>query len=297
MSVKPDMLSERQREIYQQIRGDNDIRESLPKLIPNLYDKKNYVLQYRNLKLYLELGMVLKKIYRVLSFHQSSWLKSYIDFNTARRTDARSEFEKDFFKLMNNSMFGKTMENLRNRRKFELVTEERRMKKLAAPLTFKSFTISHENLLAVERAVSELTLNRPIYTGLCVLDISKILMYSWHYRYVKQQYPGEMSKLLFTDTDSFVYKIRTDDLYMDMKQQQGEFDFSGYPHDHICYSATNKKVIGKMKDELNAVSMREFVGLRAKMYSLEYGQTSMKKAKGVKKYVIKNYMTHNDYRE
>lgn len=206
LTVKPNMLSEKQRDIYKSIRGTHEIQETLPKLIPNLHDKRNYVVHYRNLQLYTSLGMIIKKIHKILSFQQSPWLKIYIDFNTRQRMMARNDFEKDFFKLMNNSMF-KTMENLRNRRKVDLVTEEKRLKKIAAQPIFKSFTIFYEHLLAIERTVSELTLNRPIYIGLCVLDISKTLMYDWHYNFVKLHYPNEKSKLLFTDTDSLVYKI------------------------------------------------------------------------------------------
>lgn len=296
LKVLPNMVSNKQREIYCKIRGDDEIKETLPKLIPNLYNKTNYVVHYRNLQLYTSLGMVVKKVHKILKFRQSPWLKTYIDFNTRQRALARNDFEKDFFKLMNNSMFGKTMENLRNRRKVDLVNKEWRLKKIVAQPTFKSFTIFHQNLLAVERTVSELTLNRPIYIGFCVLDLSKTLMYNWHYHYVKQKYPDIKSKLLFTDTDSLVYKIQTEDLFNDMLEDQHKFDFSGYSHDHICYSTENKKVIGKMKDELNGVLMREFVGLRAKMYSLEYDNKSMKKAKGVKKYVIKKNINHADYR-
>ena len=295
--VRSAMISDKQRDIYKAIHGHDEIKESLPKLIPNLYNKKQYVVHYRNLQFYVSLGMIVTKIHKVLSFKQSPWLKSYIDFNTRQRSSARNDFEKDFFKLMNNSMFGKTMENLRNRQKVELVNTERRLKKIVAQPTFKSFTIFHQHLLAVERSVSELTLNRPIYTGISVLDLSKILMYDWHYNFVKQHYPGDRSKLLFTDTDSLVYRIRTNDLYADMKQYQSKFDFSGYPRDHSCYSSTNKKVIGKMKDELNGSLMREFVGLRAKMYSLQYDEKSMSKAKGVKKYVIKKNISHADYRD
>ena len=291
------MLSPKQRKIYQSIHGHKEIKESLPKLIPNLHDKKQYVVHFRNLQFYISLGLIVTKIHKVLSFKQSSWLKTYIDFNTRQRSSARNVFEKDFFKLMNNSMFGKTMENLRNRRKVELVSAEKRFKKIVAQPTFKSFTIFHQHLLAVERSISELTLNRPIYTGISVLDLSKILMYDWHYNFVKKHYLAEKSKLLFTDTDSLVYRIETKDLYSDMLQHQAKFDFSGYPQDHSCYSPTNKKVIGKMKDELNGSLMREFVGLRAKMYSLQYDKKSMKKAKGVKKYVIKKNISHSDYRD
>ena len=169
MSVKEEDLSPKQisilRELYEQkgLMSEFRVGESHEKLIPNLRDKQKYILHYRNLKLYLSLGMVLTKIHRVLTFKQAPWLKEYIDFNTVQRTAARNDFEKDFFKLMNSSMFGKTMENLRNRRKIDLVTSEFKFKRFAAQPTFKSYTVFHEDLVAVERIKSELVLNRPIY--------------------------------------------------------------------------------------------------------------------------------------
>ena len=123
-------------------------------------------------------------------------------------------------------------------------------------------------------------------------------MYQFHYDYVKVKYPGDRSKLLFTDTDSLVYKIRTQNLYQDMLEDKQLFDFSGYSKDHPCFSSENKKVIGKMRDELNGLIMKEFVGLRAKMYSLKYDKNeTMTKAKGVKKYVIKGKIDHADYKD
>ena len=273
------------------------ISDSFPKLIPNLMDKEKYIVHYRNLKLYVSLGMRIKKVHRVLSFHQSPWLKEYIDFNTRQRTAAKNEFEKNFFKLMNNSMFGKTMENLRHRRNVDLVNNEKKLKKLAAQPTFKSFKIFHEHLTAVECAKAELTLNRPIYVGFCVLDLSKTLMYDFHYNYVKPKYPCDKSKLMFTDTDSLAYMIQTNDFYADMLTDEDLFDFSGYPRDHLCFSNKNKKVIGKRKDELNGIKMQEFIGLKAKMYSVLYDNIEIKKAKGVKKNVIKQQIRHADYRE
>jgi len=193
--------------------------------------------------------MQLEKVHRVLKFRQSVWLKTYIDFNTKKRAQAKNDFEKDLFKLLNNSVFGKTMENVRHRRKIDLVSEVS-FKKVCAQPTFKAFTIFHESLVAVERKISNVKLNRPIYIGFCILDMSKTLMYEWHYQYVKQKYPGETSKLLFTDTDSLVYEINTYDLYDDMLEDSDRFDFSGYEKTHRCYTDKNKKKIGKMKDEL-----------------------------------------------
>ena len=289
------MLSATQKSLHPN--NVEDIKDSLPKLVPNLYNKEKYIVHYRNLKQYLEYGMVLKKVHKILAFDQAPWLEPYIKFNTLQRSRARNDFEKDFFKLMNNAVFGKTMENLRNRIKVDLLTDDFILKKRAAQPTFKAFKIFHENLVAVERLVSELTLNRPIYAGFCILEMSKTLMYQWHYGYVKQRYPGEKSKLLFTDTDSLVYSIQTKDLYDDMLNDQDLFDFSGYPKEHPCFSNKNKKVIGKMKDELNSLKMDEFVGLRAKSYSVSYESNEMKKAKGVKKCVVKNNITHNDYKK
>ena len=133
------------------------------KLIPTLRDKKEYVLHYRNLQLYLDLGLKIKKIHRVLKFDQSPWLKQYIDFNTEKRKHAKNTFEKDFFKLMNNSVFGKMMENLRKRVDVKLVTNEKKLDKLTSKPTYVSSKIFNENLMAVHKIKEMLTLNRPAY--------------------------------------------------------------------------------------------------------------------------------------
>jgi len=135
------------------------------KLIPTLCNKEKYVLHYRNLQLYLDLGLKIKKVHRVLKFNQSPWLKRYIDFNTQKRTVAKNSFEKDFFKLMNNSVFGKTMENIRKR------VDEKKLLKMASKPTFVSSKIFNENLVAVHKIKETLTLNRPAYVGMCILDL------------------------------------------------------------------------------------------------------------------------------
>ena len=142
------------------------------KLIPTLRDKKEYVLHYHNLQLYLDLGLKIKKVHRVLKFDQSPWLKQYIDFNTEKRKHAKNSFEKDFFKLMNNSV-GKMMENLRKRVDVKLVTNEKKLDKLTLKPTYVSSKIFNENLMAVHKIKETLTLNRPAYVGMCILDLSK----------------------------------------------------------------------------------------------------------------------------
>ena len=150
------------------------------KLIPTLRDKKEYVLHYRNLQLYLDLGLKIKKVHRVLRFDQSPWLKQYIDFNTEKRKNAKNAFEKDFFKLLNNACFGKTMENLHKRVDVRLVTDENKLTKLASKPTYVSSKIFNKNLVAVHKIKETLTLNKPAYVGMCILDLSKTLMYDFH---------------------------------------------------------------------------------------------------------------------
>ena len=266
------------------------------KLIPTLNNKQKYVLHYRNLQLYLNLGLKLKKVHRVLEFNQSSWLKQYIDFNTQKRTNAKNSFEKDFFKLMNNSVFGKTMENLRKRVDVRLVTDKEKLLKLASKPTYVSSKIFNENLVAVHKIKETLTLNRPAYVGMCILDLSKTLMYDFHYNYIKQKY-GDKAKLLFTDTDSLTYEIQTDNSYKDFMKDKDKFDNSDYDKESPFYNTANKKVIGKFKDEACGIPVIEFVGLRSKMYSyVKDDSKGCKTAKGIKKNVIKNNLTHENYK-
>ena len=267
------------------------------KLIPTLCDKKEYVVHYRNLQLYLDLGLKLKKIHRVLRFDQSPWLKSYIDFNTEKRKNARNSFEKGFFKLMNNSIFGKTIENRRKRVNVKLVTDEKKLDKLTAKPTFISSKIFNKNLMAVNCIKETLTLNKPAYVGMCILEISKTLMYEFHYKYIKEKY-GDKAKLLFTDTDSLTYEIEAEDVYRDFWNDREMFDNSDYPKSSKYHDTTNKKVIGKFKDEACGIPIDEFIGLKSKMYSyIMENEKGSKAAKGIKKNVIENNIRHKNYKD
>ena len=171
------------------------------KLIPNLNDKEKYVIHYENLKLYESLGLKITQIHRGIKFNESPWLKTYIDLNTELRTKATNDFEKDFFKLMNNNVFGKTTENIANHVDIRLVCDEKEALKLAAKTNYDRFTIFDENLIAVHMKRTKLVYNKPIYLGMCILVLSKTLMYNFHYNYIKKKY-SDKATLLFTDTDS-----------------------------------------------------------------------------------------------
>ena len=231
---------------------------------------------------------------------ECAWLKPYIDLNTDLRAKAKNDFEKDFFKLMNNSVFGKTMENIRNRVDIRLVTRESQAKRLTCRPNYQHHTIFSKNLAAVHMKKVKLYFNKPVYLGMSILDLSKTLMYDFHYNYIKPKY-GENAKLLFTDTDSLAYEIETEDFYRDISSDvKAKFDTSNYPKDHPSgiLTGVNKKVIGMFKDEASGKQIAEFVGLRAKLYSYRVEESyEEKKCKGVKKAVIKKTITFNDYKD
>ena len=171
------------------------------KLIPNLGNKTNYVVHYRNLQLYLSLGMKLTKIHRVLKFKQSGWMKEYIDFNTEKRMNAANDSEKYIFKLMINSVYGKTIENLRKRINVRLVNNEKDFLKYTSRPTYITHKIFGEDYAAIHETKPVLILNKPIYVGFTVLDLSKWKMYDFHYNFIKKKFNAE---LLFTDTQSYL---------------------------------------------------------------------------------------------
>ena len=272
---------------------------NVDKLIPNLMDKERYVLHRDNLLLYESLGIKIKKIHRGITFVESPWLKEYIDLNTGLRAKATNTFEKDFFKLMNNSVFGKTMENIRNRVDIKLITNEKEAKKLISKPNFHHRTIFTENLIAVHMKKTKVYYNKPIYLGMCILDLSKTLMYDFHYNYIKKKY-GEDANLLFTDTDSLAYEIDTEDFYKDINPDvERLFDTSNYPanHESGIKVGTNKKVPGMFKDEAGGKQILEFVGLRAKLYSYRMKDYEEKKCKGVKKAVVRKSIHFEDYKK
>ncbi len=278
------------------------------KLVPNLNDKTKYVIHHENLKLYLRLGMRLAKIHRGITFVEEDFMKPYIDLNTELRAKATTDFEKDFFKLMNNAVFGKTMENVRNRVNVKLVTNEKACNKLVKKSNFKSVNIFHENLIAVHMEKTSTKLDKPIQIGMSILDISKTLMYRFHYDYVKPKW-GDRAKLLFTDTDSLCYEIRTEDFSEDIRGDVSEwFDMSNHEKDHPLFSVENKKQIGFMKDECGGNHITKFVGLRSKLYAYEVNRlknddgkweydVQKKKCKGIRKYIIKKEITVKDYED
>ena len=232
------------------------------KLLCNLYDKKSYVAHIRSLKQALNHGLILNKVHKVIQVNQEAWLKPYIDMNTELRKQAKNDLKKDFCKLMNNAVFGKTMENVRRHRDIKLVTTD----------------------LAIEMKKTKIKMNKSVYLGLSILEISKTLMYEFWYDYIKPKYSDNVN-LRYMDTDSFIMHTKTEDFYKDVANDvEKRFDTSNYEVNRPLPIGKNKKVIGLMKDELGGKIMTEFVALRPKTYSyLTDDCKEDKKGKGTKK--------------
>ncbi|KYM94372.1 hypothetical protein ALC62_14999 [Cyphomyrmex costatus] len=211
-----------------------------------------------------------------------------IKLNTKFRTLAKNDFKK--YKLMNNAVFGKTMENVRDRVDVKLLTKwegRHGAEAMIAKPNFHSRSVFSENLVAIELRKLKVKFDKPIYVGMCILDISKTCLYEFHHEYITPLF-REKCKIMYTDTDSLIYHVECDDVYEIIKRDINRFDTSDYSIDNpYSIPLANKKVPGLMKDENNGAIMTEFVGLRAKMYALRVqGRKDTKKAKGVKSNVV-----------
>ena len=214
-------------------------------------------------------------------------MEEYIDFNSKLRTEAKNDFEEDFYKLMNNAVFGKTMDNIRKHRDIKLVNNEEAYLRTVMHPNFKSGTLFGPNLMGCEMGKVKVVMNKPVYLGQAILDLSKIVMYEFHYNYMKHKYADDKLTLCYMDTNSLIYDIETDNFYKDIAGNvESRFDTSGYAPDCPLPVGRNKKVIRLMKDELGGGIMSEFVTLRPKMYAYNVGDSESKKCKGIKKCVV-----------
>ena len=210
------------------------------KLVCNLFNKKKYVVHINSLKQVLNHGLKFKKIHRAIEFTEREWLKAYIDMNTELRKTAKNDFEKDLFKLMNNSVFGKTMENIRKHRDIKLVTTDKKRSKLVSEPNYHTVNLTSEDLSIIEMKKTKVKMNKPIYLGLSILEVSKTFWYD----YMKPKYNDNV-KLCYMDTDIFIMNIKTNDFYEDIASDiENRFDTSNYEVNRPLPTGKNKKVIG-----------------------------------------------------
>ena len=187
------------------------------------------------------------------------------------------------------------MENVRKHVDVRLVQTKEKLQSLSSKPTFKGCIVFSENLVAVEMKRAKVKLFKPSCSGMCILDLNKYAMYDFYYNYLKSKYQNRM-RLLMSDTDSLLFWCQTDDIYQDMGENLALFDTSEYNKDHFLYSDRNKKAVGVMKDETAGIQIREFAGIRSKMYSFVFGSHEEKKLKGISKAVVRNDLTLEMYK-
>ena len=253
------------------------------------------------LKIFIQLGVKVTKISQVIKFDQEPWMRPYIETNNEIRREAQVKGIKSvasLAKLMNNSVFGKTMENVKKRSnvKIYLTSDHGGFEKQKSSVRFVDFKKITNNLVALHMKPFRIGLNKPIYIGQAILDISKVLMYDFYYNILKRKYNDKM-KMIYTDTDSLIIKFETENIYSDLEEFKDIFDNSETCRENLIDS-TNMKVPGKFKDETKGIAIKEVVALGAKSYSyITVNDKEDCKAKGIKKANIKKDLNHEIYKD
>ena len=299
--ITQDMFSDFMNTFHEIVNSNKTYKPS-QKLLLTQYDREHYIVHFAILKFYLAMGLTLNKVHRIIKYRQKPWLKEYIDFNSKQRALSTNTFDKDFYKLKNNALFGKTMEDVRKRINYKLVTDDEKFEKLARSPFFHDRDIITEDIIGVHMLKPKVTLDKPIFVGQAVLDFSKLEMYQLYYQTLPQCSLIKKLQLIGGDTDSFFLTIATDphitlsDVFHSLAQH---IDTSNYPPSHPLYSVVNKAKLGCFKDETAGQMLEEMILLRPKMYSMKYKDTdtSIKRAKGITKHIVQNTLRHDSYRE
>ena len=313
--IEEDMFSPFMKQLYRDMSAQRVCKQKYVgyrKLLLTQYEKHYYVCHYSILKFYLEMGMRLVRVRSAIRFRQKRFVEPYIKYNSKRRAEARNAFEKDYYKLKNNSFFGKTMEDVRRRIDYRLLTSFDQLEKLESSPLFVDVDIFSPFVTGVHMFKSKVVLDKPVYIGQAVLDYSKLEMYNLYYNILRKCPLIRQAELVGGDTDSFFLALHTakeTSLTDVFKYLNKYLDASNYPQDHALYSAANKAKLGCFKDEAAGKVIEEMILLRPKMYSMKYlGQdigpelakegkeTGIRRAKGISRHLVKA-TSHQAYRQ
>ena len=294
LTIRKDMFSPKTKKLFE--KNYNNRSYKCEKLTLNLLDKYNYVTYYENLKYYLKRGMILSKIHKVLKFNQSKWLKDFVVNNNQKRIESLSKCDNLFWKLSTNAVYGKLLESQKDRFDFNIYKSRKKFDMAVRSQNFKDYVVFNENMVGVETFKENIVLSKPTLAGVMVLEHAKLFMYKYHELFTKELYERKNIELLFSDTDSFLFEIKTIDVYKDLEKIRCFLDTSNYPHSHSLYSLENKSKLGCFKDEYPGDNLPiEFIGLKTKMYSiLSLNQSEKKTAKGLQSSTI-NLLSHAIY--
>ena len=272
--VQKDWLSRYQTNISEQMKNNENCGPTIgkvKKLLQTLHDKTHYIIHYKLLKLYVKLGLIVTKLYRIVKFKQEMWLEPYITLNTNKRKAAKNKFEEALYKLLINSIYGKMCESKRKRMKIKILRDAEETMRNISKFEFETYKIFGKDMVALTLAPTKIRWDVPTIVGACILELAKFEMYKFHYEVMK---PNFNCHLLYSDTDSLMYEIRTEknsNFYEKLYEKReilDNFDFSNYPSDHFLYNAENKLTVLKFKDEFPGDIITEFVALKPKLYSI-----------------------------
>ena len=302
--VEEDMFSPFMKSYYSDLctaRGSGCKYKPYQKLLLTQYDKRNYVCHYSILKFYLGMGMKLVRVRSAIRFRQKRFIEPYITRNSLKRAAAPNAFIKALYKLFNNSVYGKTMEDVRRRIDYRLLCDWLELERLSMSPLFMDNDIFSENVVGVHMFKEKVVLDKPVYIGQAVLDYSKLQMYDLYYRILRTCPLIRKAELLGGDTDSLFLALHVnsgvtlDNVFTNLGDY---FDASNYPQDHPLYSTVNKARLGCFKDEAGGKTIEEMILLRPKMYSMKYlgVDDSIKRAKGISRHLVAS-TSHLTYRD
>ncbi|XP_053208508.1 uncharacterized protein LOC128392507 [Panonychus citri] len=293
-SISDELLSPYQKAIAERLAAIGNKSTKVPKLVTTFLKREKYVVHGKTLYFYLKEGMKLKKIHRIIRFKQAPWLKPYVEFCTEQRKQSSTNFEKDFWKLMVNSIYGKTIEDKRKHTHVELVLDNASAEKRLRDNTCENFLILDEDRILFKMKRKQIIMDKPIAIGFTVLELSKMKMYDLHYNHFKATY-GNNINLVYTDTDSFIYEVKNAANDHIIARMHSILDTSNYPREHRYFQTSVKRKLA-FKDELSGGIMFEFIGLKSKLYAYKSDEGEKKRAKGVNRAAMKR-ITFDDYKK
>lgn len=297
MKVTPDNYSKYQKGLFKRLREKKIKPAASKKLLASFLPREHYVVHHRLLKYYLSKGLIVSAVHKAFKFREKSWLKAYVDFCTAQRKMARTSFERDFWKLMVNAIYGKTIEDKRKHKIVQSIFREMlALKRLRSELC-ESFTIIDEDKILFQLRKSSVYMNKPVCVGFSVLELAKLKMFELHYDNFKAKL-GNRVELLYTDTDSLIYNIQTPDITTTLAEFSDIMDFSNYDPNHPLYNTQYEKTIGYLKDEMGGKRIEEFIALKPKLYAIKTAEGEEKKrAKGIQKATVEKNISFDCYME
>ena len=280
--------------ILENVEGKNTYKSK--KMVSSFETRVDYICHYENLQLYLQHGMKLESVGRVLSFDQKPFIKKYVEYFTKLRSMSTTVFDNNNLKKIINSLYGKFLENTRNRLKIDLCSDPEKLQKLAAGPLFISRKIVSGDLVAVCTKNPIAKMDKPYLIGTCILEKSKRIMYKSFYETILPHFGSDNLEMGTSDTDSYLFQSYSENMNDDFKQLKDSFDFSNLDKSHELYDETKKSALYHFKDETKRkVDIIDAICLRSKCYSLKTTGEDTQRIKGIGKAAVKTYVTHDDF--